>query len=563
MSQVSPPAPTKRTPCVVVPAWPWLILGAVVAGCVSLQLDASGDHPTAWVGPGITTDEPLNVAQGVLLADRLFNADLAGFRRVDASLPDYPPLGRVVLGVGHELALMVSPPSGSTAPYSIACARVASAFLFGLTVFLVGRSSHRWWGPWAGLVSAISLVLMPRSFGHAHLASLETAINLAYLACLLAAQRTWESPGLRASTERSGTFPWWTSGLIRPALGTGCALGLAWLIKIQAIFLLPVLGTWAVLWLRRSAPAWLLIVGIVAGALFFAGWPWLWDDPLGNVRLYLGKTTSRATIQAWYEGRAWADRELPWHYPWVLLATTVPLGLQGLGLCGVLSGIRNWRQATAETLCIGGMAVPLLAFSLPGIAVYDGERLFSVVYPLWALLIGRGAVPAVEWLQRRLGSLRLALTVGSCLLLTQAWGAWSTSPAWLSYYNAAVGGLSGAVACGLPPSYWGDGLTRELWEDVARHVPPGSTIALAPTLYESQAGEFQRQTPACQQHQWTLVSRGGPGAERAAYVILINRPEYLPVEDRQLKPSDFVASITRDGVWLAGLKRLTDPPRQP
>jgi len=209
------------------------------------------------------------------------------------------------------------------------------------------------------------------------------------------------------------------------------------------------------------------------------------------------------------------------------------------------------------------MAVPLLAFSLPGIAVYDGERLFSVVYPLWALLIGRGAVPAVEWLQRRLGSLRLALTVGSCLLLTQAWGAWSTSPAWLSYYNAAVGGLSGAVACGLPPSYWGDGLTRELWEDVARHVPPGSTIALAPTLYESQAGEFQRQTPVCQQHQWTLVSRGGPGAERAAYVILINRPEYLPVEDRQLKPSDFVASITRDGVWLAGLKRLTDPPRQP
>jgi len=547
-----------------VPAWPWLLLGCLVAVGVTLQLDPAGDHPTAWAGPGITTDEPLNVAQGVLLADRLFNADLAGFRRVDAALPDYPPLGRVVLGVGHEFAWMLWRPSGSSAAYSIACARVAPAVLFGLTVCLVGWSAHRWWGSTAGLVAAVSLVLMPRSFGHAHLASLETAINLGYLACLLVAQRTIDSPGVAPwSRPVAGRSPWWSSRLVRPAAWTGLALGLAWLTKIQAVFLLPVLATWSVLWLRRMAPVWLLIVGAVALLVFFAGWPWLWDDPAGNVRLYLGKTTSRATIQAWYEGTAWADRELPWHYPWVLLATTVPLGLQLLGALGVVSGVRHWRRATAESICLGGMAVPLLAFSVPGIAVYDGERLFSVVYPLWALLAGLGAVPVFGWLRQRLGSPGRAVVVGALLLLTQAWGLWSTSPAWLSYYNAATGGLSGAVARGLPPNYWGDGLTRDLWDDVAQHVSVGSTIALAPTLYESQAGEFQRQTPACLQNQWTLVSLGGPGSDRAEYVLLINRPEYLPFEYRQLQPADFVACVRRDGVWLAGLKRLADPPHQP
>ncbi|MFN9374643.1 MAG: ArnT family glycosyltransferase [Planctomycetaceae bacterium] len=544
--------------------WPWWLLGLAASVAVSLQLDPAGDHPGGWSGPGITTDEPLNVAQGVLLADRVFNLDLTGFRRVDAALPDYPPLGRVALGLGHEIAWMLWPPAETGAAYSIACARIMPALLFGVTVALVGWTAARRWGPAAGIWAGFSLVLMPRSFGHAHLASLETAINLGYLVTLLAALGAWDALGRSNQRLAPGNETWWWSArLVRSALWTGLALGGAWLIKIQAIFLLPVLAIWGLFWLRGRAVLWGLMVGGIAALVFVAGWPWLWDDPLGNARLYLGKTTARATIKAWYVGQPWADRDLPWHYPWVLWGTTVPLGLHLVGIWGVIQSARDWRKAAAESLFLLGLAIPLIVFSLPGIAVYDGERLFSIIFPLWALLIGRGAgAVAVCWHSK--GRNRAVVEFVSLLLLvTQGWGLWALSPAWLSYYNAVAGGLKGAVTLGLPPSYWGDGLTRDLWREIDQHVPSGGTLALAPTLYESQAGEFQKQLPVGRQQRWTLVPFGTREAEQAEYVLLINRPEYLPPEYRNLTTADFVVSTTREGVWLSGLKRLDSSPPQP
>jgi hypothetical protein len=152
--------------------------------------------------------------------------------------------------------------------------------------------------------------------------------------------------------------------------------------------------------------------------------------------------------------------------------------------------------------------------------------------------------------------------VSLLFLLAQGWGLWLLAPAWLSYYNAASGGLKGAVTLGLPPSYWGDGLTRDLWLEVDQHMPSGATLALAPTLYGSQAGEFQKQRPVRRQQRWTLVPFGSKAAEQAEFVLLINRPEYLPPEFRGLTTADFVVSTTREGIWLAGLKRLR-PPSQP
>lgn len=543
--------------------WPWWLLGVVATVTITLQLDPAGDHPGGWSGPGITTDEPLNVAQGVLLADRVFSLDLSGFRRVDAALPDYPPLGRVAVGLGHEIAWMLWPPADTGAAYSIACARVMPALLFGVTVALVGWTASGRWGPVAGIWAGVSLVLMPRSFGHAHLASLETAINLGYFVTLLAALGAWDALGRSTPRLAPGKESWWWSArLVRSALWTGLALGGAWLIKIQAIFLLPVLAVWGLVWLRGRAIMWGLLVGGIAALVFVAGWPWLWDDPLGNARLYLGKTTARATIQAWYLGQPWADRDLPWHYPWVLWGTTVPLGLQVMGVWGVIQSARNWRQAAAESLFLLGLGVPLVAFSVPGIAVYDGERLFSIIYPLWALLIGRGAGAMAEWWLSTGRNRAVGALVSLLLLLAQGWGLWLLAPAWLSYYNAASGGLKGAVTLGLPPSYWGDGLTRDLWLEVDQHMPPGATLALAPTLYESQAGEFQKQRPVRRQQRWTLVPFGSKAAEQAEFVLLINRPEYLPLEFRGLTTADFVVSTTREGIWLAGLKRLR-PPSQP
>ena len=48
------------------------------------------------------------------------------------------------------------------------------------------------------------------------------------------------------------------------------------------------------------------------------------------------------------------------------------------------------------------MLFPLVLFSLPHISVYDGARLFLVVFPLWAIFIGRGGAIAFEKLREKL-----------------------------------------------------------------------------------------------------------------------------------------------------------------
>jgi hypothetical protein len=100
--------------------------------------------------------------------------------------PDHPPLGRLAIGMGHDIARAIDRPVENQSPFSAVSARVAPALAFAVLVALVGFMTARWYGPPSGVIAAIALVLMPRVFGHAHLAALETFIGLAYTGAVLA-----------------------------------------------------------------------------------------------------------------------------------------------------------------------------------------------------------------------------------------------------------------------------------------------------------------------------------------------------------------------------------------
>lgn len=542
---------------VVRAVWFWPVTIAAVAwGTIVVALDPGGDHPGMFDGPGMTVDEPFNVGQGVTLVDRLLAGDLAGFAQVDARLPDHPPLGRLWIGLCHELAFVVSPPVDRKIAYSIACARTAPATAFAALVALVGFCAGRWNGRWSGAAAALALVFMPRLFGHAHLAALETMINLAYAIAVLFLAEKWGSVSPFADSETPQVSQPMRKIWLRP-LGTaaigGALFGLALLTKVQAILLPVPIALWALFQIRWRAIPILAVWGLIGAIVFFCGWPYLWSAPLDHVMHYLGRTTNRAAIYVWYFGESIADRDVPWHYPWVMFLTTVPLGLQLLGLCGLFGPQgRAWRSPR-ELLVLACALFPLVVFSIPRIAVYDGERLFSIVFPLWAIFIGRGAESARAWLSSRWSPRAVSVSLAA-FFACQGIGLVTMAPCWLSYYNLAVGGLPGAARLGLEVSYWGDGVTRTLLADVAARVPQGETVAALPELYPGQWDELRRQSPVLKRHDIRLVPFDAADASAPRYVLLFMRPEYLPLEFRQpLDDRHILAAVRRQGVPLAVL----------
>jgi 4-amino-4-deoxy-L-arabinose transferase-like glycosyltransferase len=583
-------------------AWLAPLLTAFVA-CMSIvvTLDGAGETAPAIDAPGVTLDEIFNVQSGSYLwqslvlegpsyftlagAERVFNQPLAN--------PDHPPLGRILIGMTHDLVRYSREWHASAQAYSITSARVGSALMFVCTVFLVGAMTANWFGSWAGGIAAGALVVMPRPYGHAHLASLETGIGLLFSAAVLYVADRWtrtlvltdfrrsNAATRSAQTESlmlaaSATLPRWGHVVI-----AGVVLGLALLTKIQAILLPIPIALWALwLWRWRAIPR-LLMFGSVGVVVFFLGWPWLWLDPVGHTLQYLGRTTDRPTLYCYYLGERYADVAVPWHYPFVMFLTTVPVGLLALGFCG--TGCCRWLQrpwrtlpvsaANAgsigydpRTLLVGGVVLFVLTFfALPGITNYDGERLFLVVYPLSAVLVGRGVQylwVAADGVMREggIGRLRvmaavlLAAGIGEGL-----WGLVQLHPCHLSYYNLAVGSLGGADRLGFEPTYWRDSFTRQFLSDVVASVPARSTLYIAPVLHPANRIDLPLLSPLLSEHGLHTDSYDDKDtAKRNMRYVLVFRRHADPWDSLEPAPTGakLLCEVRRSGVQLAALYDL-------
>jgi len=511
VSQTATPSEAMKSPF-----WKRFWLGGV---CVAIlgwlltvnTLDPSGSYPESGQGPGITLDESFNVQQGVLLVEAFrvygpflfdpYNLDDVFGGKAVPYLPDHPPLGRWILGIAHHICWMWNAPESPAPSIVTACARTGSAAMFGLTLLLIGLTAGRWYGPLAGWIAPLSVLLMPRVFAHAHIASLESTVNFTYALAVLGMahlwSHTWKSDSIGAD-QAPNRFGSWQAGLI-----PGFLLGLAMLSKIQGFLLVPGCIVWALWYGRQRAILPLFVWGVIGWAVFFAGWPWLWLDPVGHLQEFLGSATDRVTLHNFYLGHVYDDNATPWHYPWLMFLLTVPLGLQLLGILGTKQAIQNRRAAPAAMLVLLSILFPMLLFST-GVATYDGVRLFLMVFPLWGILIGSGAETAWQWLQARIAQPQLRIGLASLLLLTQAWGVWVTHPCQLSYFNLLAFGQSSDEptweAC-----YWGDSITREFLQECTKVIPAGSTVEIAPTLHQFQCGEMNSQSPIVQSQKWTFL----------------------------------------------------------
>jgi len=489
-------------------------------------------------GPGLTIDEPLDVRPGrtylKVLQDRGWHFfDRVVVDRVFHDNAEHPPLGRWLLGiaslVGEPFEVLWKGPD-PTGQYVLA-GRLAPALAFAVLAGLVTLVAGRRWGPAAGAAAAFALVAMPRVFAHAHLAALDTFLSLFWTLALVTGERS-----VRARRP-----------LVAMA-GAGAVWAFALLIKIHAWFLLPILGTWALLRLPpRRALAVMAIWSVVGISLFWAGWPWLWHDSWTRLQVYWGTGVARSTIMVEYFGRVVADRDVPWHYPWFYFAATVPAGLQALGALGVVQGWKNRRADPFPLLLVATIVVFLALFSTR-VPVYDGERLFLHVFPAWSLLIGLG----FGWLWNLPGAgLRSHIALAG-FLVAQGYGLVALHPFGLSYYNGLVGGLPGAERLGLELTYWNDAVDQVLLDQLARMARPDDSAALVPTLYRGQGVLTTNRALARRR----IILADEQEGTRAEWVVLSRRTAYWrpEIKDRlRLGEGQMVASRSRQGVWLSAL----------
>ena len=415
--------------------------------------------------PGITWDEPAYVAAGYSHVRWLahLSSDSFGYQQIDEAWRlnhEHPPLPKLAYGIAAVLE------GGETMPALIS-ARMAASLIFVALVGLVLFFTAAHYGKPAGVIAAVSLVLMPRVFGHGHLAGLD--VPVAFF-CFLATI-------LFADFKKSRGRPVWA----------GIIWGLALLSKVSAVFVPVIIIPWAIWRAGRKALIPCAVFLVLGVAVFFAGWPWLWHDTAHRVHTYIINKVERfdsaehapgitgtTNVPVHYLGTTYKNNDAPWHYPFVLTLVTVPVAIIVLGRLGAAKAPKEKRHITA--LIIASAAVNIGVFALPGIPKYDGVRLMMPAFPFIACLAGIGGA----WLWNRGVAWKVAVALVFALdlaLLVHA------HPYELSYYNLAIGGARGAQKLGFETTYWGDTVTRDAVEEINR-VARGSTVGFRPRHLE-------------------------------------------------------------------------------
>ena len=251
--------------------------------------------------------------------------------------------------------------------------RAANAFMAVMLVWLVCWATQRGWGWCAGSVAGISLVCMPRFFGHAHIAATEIPVAVLWFAACIALWRA------RCS--------WRWTALLAIVLGAGLAT------KFTAVLIPPPLVAWALICRDRRALRALAIALCAAPIIALALHPGWWPDPVGRVSAFVTASLARdisIPIPTMFLGTVYAFSP-PWYYAPLMCLVTIPVAVLVLCGAGAIGVWKAGRRQAYASLYASNIVWMLAVTMLPGTPVHDGVRQFFPVLPFLAVLAGIGA----------------------------------------------------------------------------------------------------------------------------------------------------------------------------
>jgi len=456
-------------------------------------------------------------------------------------------------------------------------ARLGPMLAFSLAAGAIFGFVARGWGAWPGALAAGAWALQPNLFGHGHYATVDALLTSLWAGALMAFAR---------AVGREGRSPRWGWTI---AFGVLC--GWAADTKLTGWFLPIPFVAWSAL--RRDRRGWLtLAVGALVGAtVLYAFNPGWWADPVSGVVRFLRSNLTRGRtipIPIEFLGRVYMtpNQSLPWYntLAWTVMVTPVLfLALATVGAGGAIVGgfrpmvaamrprsrslpykgggdqippsvIPGHRGNLPPSPLVGegrgrGAAFAVLATlhwvfllalrAMPHTPGHDGVRLFLPAFGVLAIVAGLGAAMVLgrfPWAGR-------AIIAGALIEGALAVGLMMPVP--LSYFSPAVGGLPGATARGMEPTYFWDALSDEALDWLNANTPPGRSVRFAtyPTswLYLRRSGRLRA-------NLW------GSDPGRPAFYVLQNRPGAFGPADvdlvKHVRPAMVVSKRGVPLVWI-------------
>ena len=412
---------------------------------------------------------------------------------------------------------------------SLSAARWGSLMLAAMAAGGMGYRLCRDWSALAAWSAVAALLVQPRLFAHLHFATLDGPLTCAWLLAVVAlpsAFRRWQ-----------GAVVW------------GLLVGLTLSIKFTGWLALPGFALWCWLYRPQQAVRTMLIGFGTAWGMFILLNPPLWCLPLWDWDRFFRLNLNRAgfNISGYFFGQFYdLNHSLPWYNTLVWTFIAVPVGLLIPFVIGLIASWRTPGDAPRKWLPSSQLALPLIPFlvlliirSLPGAPPHDGIRMFLPAFGFLAWMAGLGSHHLVRWLERVGKKWASEKEGGSRKLLARlAWCGWPTGMLWasaavstvwyfpqgLSYYNLLIGGLRGATACGMEPTYYWDGLDRSVQEWLKLHTRPGEYIEFGSCSVENLK----------RMQAWgnlPPVNRG----ETLRWYVLQNRPTGLRTVEKWLR----------------------------
>jgi hypothetical protein len=273
-----------------------------------------------------------------------------------------------------------------------------SLYYFGVLGFYF--LCRRGFGSWTwGLLGTVFLVLSPRIFGHAFFNPKDIPFMSFFIWSIYTGVQILERPS-------------WKTALIH-ALSCVVLINFRLLGVLVPALTLAFLGA-RFLFLPATRSAWrrTLAVHVIFISTMCIGvvllWPTLWDQPLTqfiNAFNHLARFPWRGDLL--YLGEYYQSDHLPWHYPLVWMAVTIPivyLVLMPVGLLDLLRRVLEGRPRFADywldLMVLCWMVAPVAAVLILQSVLYDDWRHLYFIYPamLWFAL--KGVVVIWTWVSR-------------------------------------------------------------------------------------------------------------------------------------------------------------------